>query len=545
MFVRLAAVLVVTMVWVGHGKHIAVIGGIMKSHHLSVVPMIEALAMKGHRVSFLMPNTTEAKSYFPKGVANATMVYLGSQDWSFDTLLGDTDVDFKNQAWPKKLMTFATILSSYRTILEKPFFSMHEDLVEWLLHPGTDAVLVHVASFGAAPVVQASGIPYVSYIAIPPVPAMFVRDTDEVCRFPNLLSPPRVDELKSSLMARVVNHMQCRLLQGYLVVADHELGALFETKGVPVPKGGVLRSFSDVDNGIIFGGPPLSLQVPLGSGVHLVGSVEQAQPHTIPSEMLSWLDAARDAGASILYISLGTKYEFTQTTCFQLVTVLHQMIKKLGVRILWSLRASQQEKLATLLPSQQETILIETFTPQPEVLRHSGVKIFLSHCGWGGVTDSVFAGVPVLGYPGMAEQFVNARSLEQAGAGIMLNGDFSNLLESTQALLGDPKYAAASKAAGEALRSYGGLARAVEVVEAAAHGQYLTPDPTIHKMMADVDPFFKVPQPLEQWISFGVFSAMFLVMMLMPLCCCRYLCWCCCRARGRKPAAVELGKKSQ
>ena len=30
----------------------------------------------------------------------------------------------------------------------------------------------------------------------------------------------------------------------------------------------------------------------------------------------------------------------------------------------------------------------QAFTPQPEVLAHPAVKMFLSHCGWGGVTET-------------------------------------------------------------------------------------------------------------------------------------------------------------
>merc|ERR1740129_175691 len=92
------------------GKHIAVLGGMMKSHHLTVVPLIEGLLERGHEVSFLVPATTEAKGYFPKGVGTANMVYLGTQEWSFDKLFSDQDVDFKNVGWPQKVVMFAKIL---------------------------------------------------------------------------------------------------------------------------------------------------------------------------------------------------------------------------------------------------------------------------------------------------------------------------------------------------------------------------------------------------------------------------------------------------
>ena len=35
-------------------KHIVVFGGMMRSHHLTVVPLIEGLLERGHEVSFLI-----------------------------------------------------------------------------------------------------------------------------------------------------------------------------------------------------------------------------------------------------------------------------------------------------------------------------------------------------------------------------------------------------------------------------------------------------------------------------------------------------------
>ena len=66
--------------------------------------------------------------------------------------------------------------------------------------------------------------------------------------------------------------------------------------------------------------------------------------------------------------------------------------------------------------------MIRTSVHRYDLLRHTSYKgvslhlirkfgrqlvnalVFLSHCGWGGVSDSVLAGVPVLGYPGMQDQ---------------------------------------------------------------------------------------------------------------------------------------------
>ena len=524
------------------GKHVAVFGGMMRSHHLTVVPLIEGLLEHGHDVSFVVPNTTEHRSYFPKGVGSATMVFLGTEDWAFDTLFSGPEYDFKNLPWYKKPLLFAKVLSTYRSTLDVPMFSMHDELGPWLARAGVDAVLLHAASFGSVPVVAASGIPWVSYFSVPPLPLFLEHDNDRVCRYPNYMKPPPVTELKQSLVARVKNHMVCRFLQTYMVFADREMRALFDARGMSMGDG-LLQMITSAPSLMLLGGPPLSHNVELKENIHVLGVIDRPQPDVIPAGMLGWLDAARDAGAPVVYVSMGTKYELHENTCTRLSALLDEMATSLGVRFLWSLRASQQDTLRAYLPAQGELVRIDKFTPQPEVLQHAAVKIFLSHCGWGGVTDTIRAGIPVLGYPGMQDQFTNARMLQEAGAGVILEEDFSNLVESTKLLLHDPTFAAASKAAGETLRTYGGLPRALEIIEAAAEGTYVKPDAEVHAKMNEVDPFFLEPQDLVQWLSLAICVGA--ISLTLLACCCVGRCFCgrCCK-RG-SAAAEDRAKKRQ
>ena len=524
------------------GKHIAVFGGMMRSHHLAVVPLIEGLLERGHDVSFVVPNTTEHRSYFPDGVGSATMVYLGTEDWAFDTLLAGPEYDFKNLPWYKVPRSIARVLSNYRAALDLPLFSMHDALGPWLARAGVDAALLHVASLGSAPVVAASGTPWVSYLSVPPLPLFLERDRDRVCRYPNYVNPPRVAVLKASLAARVRNHMACRLVQGYMVFADHELRALFEARGLAM-ENGLLQMISDAPALLLLGGPPLSLNVKLGSHVHVLGVVDRSRPRPLPADLLAWLDAARDAGAPVVYVSMGTKYELHADTCARLVASIDDLTTRRGVRVLWSLRASQQATLRALLPAPGARVRIEPFTSQPEVLRHAAVTAFVSHCGWGGVADAIGAGVPVLGYPGMQDQFTNARMLEQAGAGVLLENDFSNLVEGVELLRHDPKFAAASKSAGETLRSYGGLPRALDIVEAAAEGMYLEPDAEVRAKMNEIDPFFLEPQSLVQWISLVVCVGVISILVLACGCCCRCFCGHC--FRSKRKSLTDDTKKQQ
>lgn len=76
-----------------------------------------------------------------------------------------------------------------------------------------------------------------------------------------------------------------------------------------------------------------------------------------------------------------------------------------------------------------ENILIGKWLPQEKILAHQNVKLFISHCGMGGLVESKYHGVPVLAIPIFLDQYVNANELLREGRGMKLS--FNEINEKT------------------------------------------------------------------------------------------------------------------
>lgn len=79
------------------------------------------------------------------------------------------------------------------------------------------------------------------------------------------------------------------------------------------------------------------------------------------------------------------------------------------------------------IENKPENIFIGKWLPQDDILAHPNIKLFISHCGLGGMVESKYHGVPVLAIPIFADQFNNAKEVVKEGRAIEL--DFKNFNE--------------------------------------------------------------------------------------------------------------------
>ncbi|MQM04125.1 hypothetical protein Taro_036918 [Colocasia esculenta] len=129
---------------------------------------------------------------------------------------------------------------------------------------------------------------------------------------------------------------------------------------------------------------------------------------------LSWLDSMQPQ--SVLYISFGSLIKSSLSQVVEIALGLEAT----GRPFIWSVKAGlQQAEVEQWIAegfeerTKERGLIIRGWAPQMTILSHPAVGGFLTHCGWNSTLEAITAGVPMLTWPGFADQFLNERFIVQ------------------------------------------------------------------------------------------------------------------------------------
>ncbi|XP_010257044.1 PREDICTED: UDP-glycosyltransferase 87A1-like [Nelumbo nucifera] len=112
-----------------------------------------------------------------------------------------------------------------------------------------------------------------------------------------------------------------------------------------------------------------------------------------------WLDS--QPRSCVLYVSMGSFLSTSSEQMEEIAAGLHDS----GVRYLWVAR----EDASRFQETCGETGLVVPWCDQLRVLCHPSVGGFWTHCGWNSTLEAVFAGVPMLTFPILFDQFTDSK----------------------------------------------------------------------------------------------------------------------------------------
>ncbi|KAF5446650.1 hypothetical protein F2P56_032261 [Juglans regia] len=114
-----------------------------------------------------------------------------------------------------------------------------------------------------------------------------------------------------------------------------------------------------------------------------------------------WLDS--QPIRSVLYISFGSFYSVSDAQMDEIVGG----VRDSGVRCLWVSRGNN----ARFKDGCGDMGLVVPWCDQLKVLCHSSLGGFWTHCGWNSTLEGVFAGLPMLTFPILFDQFPNSKQI--------------------------------------------------------------------------------------------------------------------------------------
>lgn len=120
-------------------------------------------------------------------------------------------------------------------------------------------------------------------------------------------------------------------------------------------------------------------------------------------DIKEFLDSATDGA---IFFSLGSNARSSDLSPEKIEMFLNKF-RSLKQKVLW--------KFETNLANIPDNVMIGKWLPQDDVLSHPNVKLFISHCGKGGITEAKYHGAPIMGMPIFADQFGNADYIAKEG----------------------------------------------------------------------------------------------------------------------------------
>ncbi|KAF5749341.1 UDP-glucose: flavonoid 3-O-glucosyltransferase [Tripterygium wilfordii] len=218
-----------------------------------------------------------------------------------------------------------------------------------------------------------------------------IRQEDETLKFISGMSKARVKDLPEGVLFGNLESIFSRML--------HQMG-LNLSRATAV----FINSFEELDHTIT-----TDLKSKLRTFFNIGPFNLISSPPKLPdtSGCISWLD--KQNAASVAYISFGS---VTQPSPSELIAVA-EALEASKVPFIWSVRDTARVHLPTeFLNKTQGHGIVVSWAPQQEILAHCAVGVFLTHCGWNSVLESIVGGVPMICRPFFGDQRLNGRMVE-------------------------------------------------------------------------------------------------------------------------------------
>ncbi|GLJ07718.1 hypothetical protein SUGI_0073170 [Cryptomeria japonica] len=183
------------------------------------------------------------------------------------------------------------------------------------------------------------------------------------------------------------------------------------------------------------------LEQSTGKPVWSVAHTLHRSEHGVENESacIRWLDTQKQN--SVLYVSFGSQAFLSA----EQTKALARGIAASKQRFIWTIKDPIGSHVNScdflskdfIEETKDRGVLIHGWVPQLLILSHPATAFFMTHCGWNSILESISNGIPMVVWPMVFDQFINAKLVtERLGLGVQICEGFdaipsSEIVENT------------------------------------------------------------------------------------------------------------------
>lgn len=139
---------------------------------------------------------------------------------------------------------------------------------------------------------------------------------------------------------------------------------------------------------------PLTTTRPTVPGMIFVGGMHIKKiPDPLPEDIKQFIE---NSNHGVIYFSLGSNVKSSDMP-EERRQIFLDVFSELKQRVIWKF---ENESVPELPPN----VLVKKWLPQPDILAHPNIKVFITHGGLFGTQEGVYNAVPMLGMPFYCDQ---------------------------------------------------------------------------------------------------------------------------------------------
>ncbi|GAB0096857.1 UDP-glucuronosyltransferase 2B31-like [Sergentomyia squamirostris] len=381
------------------------------SHHIWIKTLLTALAERGHNVTSITANSEQ------KSIPNLHFIHMEKvydiiheayyanygETINFQTEMNPFLQYYRYHGFCRNTLKGIVLSDGYKQLLTYPNdFKFDLIIYDYTIGPH---LLGFVEKFGDPPLIGVSAF-YSTSLTVPITGAVLT---------PSFVPSGFVYAETSTFVNRITNHL--------LVYLDYIVREYFLAPEVnnsirkDFPQGSDVRDIQKRTKLILLNkDPAVDVIETVMPNVISVGGLQVQRTKSLPEDLQKIMD---DAKNGVILFSLGTNVPCAQLGDARLTEIIEAFKALPRYTFLWKCEA---DTLPVAVPS---NVVMRKFFPQSDVLNHPNIKLFITHCGLMSVQEAAWFGVPIIGLPIFADQFLNIKVSVKAG--VAEEGDLSKI----------------------------------------------------------------------------------------------------------------------